>query len=407
MKIIQFLWVLAVLVSCSGNSDEPSSPALTLSLKSDRKAVLANGEDKAVLSVVDGEGNAITQKCAFFVNGATLAVPEFRTSVAGEYKLKATCEGVESNVVTVAAVEKEELVVTADKKSFIADGVDGIALKLATNLGEDLTAQATFYVGEEPFEGSFFTTDEPGDYVISVEHDGFRFDKTLPVTAVAAAADGSFTGRVLLEDYTSVHCVNCPRVIGKLEQLVGEHPRLIVAALHTDGMGSDPMTKKPEITDLIDLVGKSFGLPFVRVNRSNDWDENEASLLPFLNAKANLGIALKSEIAGSQLKLEATMMSKKTFMGARCVAMLLEDGYVYAQSGGGASFVHRRVLREITSARGDAMDIPAGRPAGKSLVLPWKSFYNAENCMAVFFIVSESGSVLNVHEVRPGEQIGY
>ena len=105
------------------------------------------------------------------------------------------------------------------------------SLQLIKNNGDDVTANATFYVNGVALTSNTFTKNQVGVYLIEAKYNGVKAENTVEVTY----HDGSliaFKSNVMVEDYTGVWCGNCPRIVEALSlasQQLGANSNQLIA----------------------------------------------------------------------------------------------------------------------------------------------------------------------------------
>lgn len=403
-KIIQLILVVLLGVSCSGNDTKPEDKS-ELILSSDRSAILADGEDSVKLSVVDEMGSDVTALCEFYADGVALAKASFKTQKEGNYAITAHRKDKVSNTIQIKAVKEIEMQMVSDKSTIVADGGDCAVLLLKTNLDEDVTADAKFYANGELLTSGFFTTRDVGTYILTAEYKGE------PVTGkvtVAAERELPFVHRLMVEEYTSSACPYCPELAVSLNKIMSRNDKIITVALHTrKGTSPDPLEKMPQTAELKQAFSVT-SLPFVMLDRVAKWDENEEAILGAIKPSADIAIALECKIEGEQVRVIAKITGKKVFMGAKYVAMLIEDKMDGSnQQNAPVGYQHNQVLRDMSSVWGENVDVAVGRVVEKESVFPLSPSYKKANCSVVVFVARDSRAVINTQIVKVGQRKGY
>ena len=143
-----FLFGCAVLfaASCSsgGGDDTPPSTGKTITLSADRSSILADGQDAAVLTLIDNVTHEdITSKASFYAGEQLLNGTSFTTEVPGTYTLKAVFGDVTSNTVEIKAVsgdiDAEGITLSVSKEMVFPDGGDFSVLTLTYADGADVS----------------------------------------------------------------------------------------------------------------------------------------------------------------------------------------------------------------------------------------------------------------------------
>ena len=189
--------------------------------------------------------------------------------------------------------------------------------------------------------------------------------------------------KVLLEDYTGVHCVNCPEAAELAEKIAdASRTRVIVMAVHAGHLAKP---QSPSFLDLRCPEGNAYfedfdlsGNPMGVINRSqkagifqyaaSEWEKAvETELQKPLTFKLKIEGSLTDDGAAINAKITYTATADAT-TEYNLLAFLLEDGIVGWQqdkSGTTKDYVFHNVLRE--TLHGDAYyGISIGKPeAGK------------------------------------------
>ena len=120
------------------------------------------------------------------------------------------------------------------------------------------------------------------------------------------------------------------------------------------------------------------------------------------------GIAISSTLDGTDLNVDLSVYFKEAD-SYRVVVLLLEDGIVGKQSGGGNSYTHNDVARlGITTITGEAVDVTEDYTVWtKSYSKSIKSGWKAENLKVLVYVEKPYGDLSNVKGVEGAEYITY
>jgi hypothetical protein len=224
---------------------------------------------------------------------------------------------------------------------------------------------------------------------------------------------------VLLEEFTGLHCNNCPAAHDVVETILDTRPpgRVIAVTIHNDNSLSYAYSGEEELKtpagDLIsDLVGGTGAIPSGVVDRfdfnsdgtpietKNKWpalvDTQLAEPTP-----VNVTVTVKSYDEVSRLLIANVKLhcTQTTAGDHHLSVMILESGIIRTQTlqDGSAdpNYVHNRILRDMMSfsALGDNL----GHTLVDSLVIEKDFAYTladswvAENCDVVAFVHKSSG----------------
>ena len=215
-----FLFGCAVLfaASCSsgGGDDTPPSTGKTITLSADRSSILADGQDAAVLTLIDNVTHEdITSKASFYAGEQLLNGTSFTTEVPGTYTLKAVFGDVTSNTVEIKAVsgdiDAEGITLSVSKNMVFPDGGDFAVLTLTDADGADVSDLGEFYADGKALEGRRFSTTSgsAAPITISATIGGHDVENT---AEIIATSNINFTSRLLFENITMTGCQYCPFV---------------------------------------------------------------------------------------------------------------------------------------------------------------------------------------------------
>ena len=162
----------------------------TIVLEADKLSIVANGEDKALFTVkVDGEAVSEGFEIINLADNKPLAAAEFATTTAGEYSFKAKVGDAESEVVKITATELEaSIVLSADKTTIVADGVDAVTFSTEVKniLTEDMLVIINLADNSEV--NGTFTTTSAGTYSFQAKKGGVE-SNVITITATEVAED--------------------------------------------------------------------------------------------------------------------------------------------------------------------------------------------------------------------------
>jgi hypothetical protein len=235
---------------------------------------------------------------------------------------------------------------------------------------------------------------------------------------------------VLIEDFTAVHCDNCPNAQHWSEVLVGQYPgRVSVIGVHCSNLAIPgagfPDFRTPHGDDLIALLGTYPGLPIGDVNRKvfsgnasplmtyPQWisnTPNELNLVPI----ANMSINSKSfDSVSKTLTLQVTVTFTQSSPNPYYFsAALIESGMIgrqqtadqatYPPDGVNDTFKFAHVLRKFMNPY-NGLKITDAPVKGKSYTIKFlTSLDNAwvtNNCRIVAFVHKRSATNNEVEQV--------
>lgn len=161
-RIIAYTFVMLLLFGCSKN--EPNDAPTSITLKTDKTMVLADGNDKVTFSVVDQTGADLTSSAEIRVDGKAIQGNTFSTTKEGFHTAVATYKSVTSNEVTFQSNIAKQLVLTADKATILANGVDKTTFTVTDADGNDVTTKAKIKVNGILISGNTYVATQSGEY---------------------------------------------------------------------------------------------------------------------------------------------------------------------------------------------------------------------------------------------------
>jgi thiol-disulfide isomerase/thioredoxin len=409
-KLTLVVLTFICISGCTKNETEkPNFETVVISV--DKTLLISDGIDECLVTATDGKGTNITDLCAITVNNEPLASIKFSTSNEGTYVIKATYNNVRSNAVTIEARPKYRF--TIDKTELMADDKDRVVLRIRNYKNEDKTESAVITINNQVSSGNEFKTLIAGSYQIKAVIDGHTFN-----VAVEAKNDISFTGRVLIEDYTGTWCGYCPRVATKIEEAKHLNKDVLSIGIH----GGDEME-----TVYSKTFNNKFGItgyPTAILNRSqnNRWDEVYNSLLPMITTNIPIGIAIESTNTNGTASASIIIRFKDANQkNLKLAAYLIEDNVAadqvnYYNDGRGnpiVNYLHQDVLREkmCTELMGDVIS-PEQIIAGETITyirsVPLKAAWKSKDCKVIVLVTNGTNDqLIAVQEVELGRNIGY
>jgi len=331
------------------------------------------------------------------------------------------------------------LLVGCSKEYIIEESIEGLilssnattriinqstTLRLIKNNGDDVTAEATFYVNGVAIPSNTFSKNEVGVYLVEAKYNNVDSENTIQITY----HDGSliaFKSNVMVEDYTGVWCGNCPRVVEALElasqQLGANEDQLIKVAIHRSSSNPSDASYDPYNFDA-SAFEPNGGYPKAYINRKTRWTPLEYNNLGMVVSQTQinkrLGLKLKSETLTNSIKLTVDGLFSGNFNQLSLVVYQLESGFIYDQvnyttffNGDDIiqNFEHDHVLRNIlTNANGDAIiNSNTGNEFSREFTIPLNSITNIQNAEFVAFIIDNNGNVLNARSIKANQEQNY
>lgn len=430
MNKLLFLFLalpLFFLGGCSDDDDD-SGESKTLTLKADKTTIVANSKETVTFIVTDESGKDLTASCNILQGAETLLDNTFKTSAAGTYEFIAQCpdlNNLQSNKVTVTAtpdqpVNPSDLKIENDKKTIYADGGDIVLLSLKDAAGTDVTMDAVFYADGKKLESNMLQTTEKKILTITAEYNSQKVTSTVKINAKQIDANTNFTGRLYAELFSSTTCRYCGEINEALEDLFKAEQegletyknRVVPVCVHD--VGSEVLIE--ESTTFVSDFKKYFkadGTPDLYCNRENrdraSTHNKVYKLKELVPESSDAGIAIKTVLNGSEVKVDAFVHANKAIEG-KIAAVLVEEGIKaktnYEYHGG------LKTLLSIMRAYAPSFE---GKTASFSLdrveqhTFTFSSSYakDMNNCAVAVLVMDGTGKVIASQRVKVGEAIGY
>ena len=187
----------------------------------------------------------------------------------------------------------------------------------------------------------------------------------------------SFTHKVLVEEFTTEQCPNCPRVSNYLHEVLSEpkYKDNVIAVCHHSGYHTDWLTQECDngLLFLYNLGGSTFA-PGVMFDRypffSRDGAQtavvspDKQELITYIEkrlaekARASLNLRGYYDENAHKLNIEARGKRSEDFSKtpARLTVYLLEDNIKANKQAGAPTFTHQHVIRAFNSTWGDVVE---------------------------------------------------
>lgn len=183
MKKIIYLFPIFVLLFSFCSENHPELLIETLTISADKESIVADEEEVITFSVKSQNGRDLTKEAKIVVNGTELSGNTFKTDEAGTFTCYASVDEISSNELTFTATPKQaSLILTADRKSILADGSDHLTFIVRDAQGKDVSASAKIKVNDKDISGQTYKTTESGAHS-AVAFVGKEFSLPLHFTA--------------------------------------------------------------------------------------------------------------------------------------------------------------------------------------------------------------------------------
>ncbi|MBL4655881.1 MAG: Omp28-related outer membrane protein [Bacteroidia bacterium] len=232
------------------------------------------------------------------------------------------------------------------------------------------------------------------------------------------------SNRVLIEDFSGVQCVNCPKSAEKLDDLMAQYPGRIVGVLiHPDNIFTKPYEGDSslvadEANDLESMIGTPQGYPVGVVNRRIFPGETE-TLLNYekwagylsleLKDTADVKVRISTSWNSTSRKVDVTVTliynvddTREQFLTVE----LTESKIIASQltpTGVDPNYENNHILRQMfTSYTGESIktSFTKGDSIVKTYSMTLKDWWDENNCnvVALVHLGGDSLNVINVNE---------
>ncbi|MGI6222227.1 MAG: Omp28-related outer membrane protein [Prevotella sp.] len=318
----------------------------------------------------------------------------------------------------IFVIDKGTYTVNALVRNLATATITGIdATLLVDDLEEPATAHAdcnVAYGEEQEVEFTFYptiTTNTPADRTFTFTLSKFdegddedMSDNTL--TGSFSVVRHDFTRNVLLEEFTTEKCVNCPRVAGYVEDILAndEFKGRVFQVEHHSGYYTDQYTQPFDNEYLwFYNAGGSTYAPGIMLDRALVASESTPVYCP--SSEDQLKTGIRERMATSafvSLNLKATLdeennelhvnvtgeRSKSDFTKnpARITVFLLEDNLDGSgQANGSTGFMHHHTGRKVNSTWGEVLEWD-GDEYSYDYTFTVENYYKQENLEVVAFV---------------------
>ena len=442
-QFIKFMFAAAALTAAVSSCDEqppvdqPGQRTGELQLQADKTTVDADGVDMVLFTVLDKNGNNVTEDAIVKV-GISSVLDEmdadgykfFTTTTHGTFNFTATYDGETSNEVVVTALNVAPLALFVDKSFIKADGIDQVEFTVMQGT-EDVTelTQICDPDGMCLTDNVFYsnTLGEYNFYAYFKAEEGNPDRKKSNIVTVYVVENPttvSFQKNVAIFNCTGSWCPPCGTFKPILKQLQDANGDKVVLVCFYNERGQTKVYS-PVSDALWNEINNSGNFPRSGYVPTTAFDLNTAivSAAPYAdvneeygeykNKPARTGIAVSSKVVGKKVEVAANIAAESD--GTYAVgALLVEDNIIFEQANQSANYNHTNVLRTkgMTSAFGDNLGaMNAGSTIGKSFSLDTNDQYVVDNLSVVVYTtyVADNGKkyIANIVKCPVGESLGY
>lgn len=183
------------------------------------------------------------------------------------------------------------------------------------------------------------------------------------------AADAPERVCILIEEFTSQSCPNCPAGIENLREAIAgmQHPEKVAWVAHHSGYKNDIFTLNAGNT-VASKLGVNFAPACIIDRMAVDYGQGVSELAwhpgyatsalldELASIPANATIAMNVSLQDSTLTVDVNGMSYPN--DCYITVLVCQNGIVASQSSGGSNFVHNEVVRAfLTAAEGDKLTL--------------------------------------------------
>lgn len=249
------------------------------------------------------------------------------------------------------------------------------------------------------------------------------YDVTLTVTSIDGYADEHaddnsasaqvkctsklFDKKVLLENFTTESCSNCPRVHEYVSSIMKDDNRVVCVAHHA-GFGTDEFTISASKSYLWFYDSNSTYAPAIMLDRTNFTQYGIESATPVFNPTSenylrnllkfkedepgffDISAATTYDAATRQLTIGVKSAVSEEYEGDKnlfVTVFLTEDGLHGKQSGAGNDYIHDHAIRALlTNIKGDNADFSVNGTFEKTFTTTLDAAWKPENMHVVAFV---------------------
>lgn len=418
------LFAFIAIVGCSTKEDPYVGPSENLSLilssdaGSNELEVLAV-DQMVTFKVMGSDGVEYTSDAKLFVDGTEISGPTYTFNTIGSYQVKATFEGVTSNVLNFEVLADTQRALTVSAPRAMTD--QSITFGLFDSDGENRASEAVFYVNDEEISGFSFTSSTEGGFEVYAKYEVEGETYTTETKEFSVYIPKR---NVVIEDYTGTWCGYCLKALVAIDSVKAMTEHVSIVAIHKkSGTLPEPL-HFPQIEDLQDEFDVPDGFPQTQINRTQRWSSTPydySAVMDIAGLETNTSIAIDSKITGSELSVDVKVVYRNgSEPGDKLVVYLLEsgvkadqinyyntvEGHPYFGFGNPiVDFEHNDGLRKSLSGLfGDSLpDTAAFEEYKKTYTFNVPAEYNTDKLSFVVMLVKADNSAKNSQHAELGE----
>lgn len=291
---------------------------------------------------------------------------------------------------------------------------DSVTFKVNTNLGEDITTDAKFFVNNTEIESNKFIPNQIGTFQVYAKYfespTGREF--TTDTININVLSDGEllyYRHKVLVEDFTGTWCGWCTRILYALEIIKNQTDNVIPVAIHNNDEFDYP--GRQPLEDYLMIEG---AYPFATINRKTIWTSpqhnNVSQPINQIMPQSPVGIKINSNLGNSSGTVDLSFSFKETISGNLSYAVYIVENDLIADQKNYNSelyngapvlygFVHNHTVRGVYGniiGNNLGQNAAAGSEITLSNLVINYTCQNASKLQVVAFIMNSQGKVLNV-----------
>lgn len=216
----------------------------------------------------------------------------------------------------------------------------------------------------------------------------------------------AYPRKVLLEEFTTTSCSNCPRMAGYIHEMLADpqYANVVEVVCHHTGFGTDEYTL-PGVDEQYNWfynAGGSTYAPAIMLDRAysrypetpvflpSSVLETEAFVDKRLAEPSVVSLEIQAERNGNNIDVTVSgnVLDMQAFCeNPRITVYLVEDNImVLYQAGAGPGYVIQHTTRAVNSTWGDALDFDADNNYTYTCSLPYSDSYKWEDMSVVAMI---------------------
>ncbi|MFN3530625.1 MAG: Omp28-related outer membrane protein [Bacteroidia bacterium] len=239
---------------------------------------------------------------------------------------------------------------------------------------------------------------------------GLNTNSRSDTTFVDPTPEQAQARKALLEEFTGVRCVNCPRAHNTINTLQQTYPgQIIPVGIHT-GIFSQPYSGRndfriPEGSSIENLLGGAQGYPAGAINRrlfsgesaiiiaDQKWSNYIGGEVQG-NSPVNISLVSDVDVNNAEAAVEVRVRINEAQQGPLHLTLYLVEDYIedfqLTPQGVDSTYIHKHVLRQcITPYNGQALSSPTyevNRVFVNNFVFAINPAWNLANCQVVAFV---------------------